>query len=61
MFRGAFFSCYQIRKDRISNPLRQLRYSQLWLREISIYPFLEARVPGENDSHQSVVKRIKER
>jgi hypothetical protein len=50
MFRGAFLLRYQIRKDGTSNPLRQLRHSQPWVSEISIYPLLEARTPGENQS-----------
>lgn len=53
MFRGAFSLRYQIRKDGISNPLRQLRHSRMWAGEIS-------RTPGEIGLHQSGVRLIKE-
>lgn len=55
VFRGAFVLLYQIRKDGINNQLRQLRHRPT--RFLSIRS-LEARVLGENDLHQSGVKRI---
>jgi hypothetical protein len=41
VFRGVFLFSYQIRKDGISNPLRQLQQNRPWVSEISIYQFLE--------------------